>query len=203
MTELKKRLEAAGLNQQAIAAALGPVPNREAVEAHLRRRVDTSLVELFVLGEPVAAGKLPVPAEELEAAGLVVRDGELVRAPLRLTPHEGVLPSLHARRVDLGLGSWFGPVAGASFDLIVANPPFVISPDSSYVFRDSGLRGDDVSRDVVRGAAAHLRAGGHATVLCNWICRGAATWQPLEAFVDGTGCDALLLAHEPVEPFTY
>ena len=91
MTELKKRLEAAGLNQLAIAAALGPVPNREAVEAHLRRRVDTSLVELFVLGEPVAAGKLPVPAEELEAAGLVVRDGELVRAPLRLTPHEGLL----------------------------------------------------------------------------------------------------------------
>src|SRR5437868_3782442 len=198
MTELKKRLEAAGLNQQAIAAALGPVPNREAVEAHLRRRVDTSLVELFVLGEPVAAGKLPVPAEELEAAGLVVRDGELVRAPLRLTPHEGLLlahdgeelvrrtdyvtgvnnatrtlatltirepveraldlgtgcgvlallatghaessvatdvneraldfarlnSSLNDREVDLRMGSWFEPVAGESFDLIVANPPF-------------------------------------------------------------------------------
>jgi len=102
---------------------------------------------------------------------------------------------LNGLEVDLRHGSWFEPVAGESFDLILSNPPFVISPDSSYVFRDSSLPGDAVSRDVVRGAAGHLRAGGHATILCNWICRSRdETWQPLEEWVDGTGYDALLLA---------
>jgi methylase of polypeptide subunit release factors len=106
--------------------------------------------------------------------------------------------------LDLREGSWFEPIAGERFDLIVANPPYVISPDTQYVFRDSGLDGDTVSRHVVRGAAAHLREGGHATIMCNWVCRDAdETWQPLVEWVAETGCDALLLAHEPVDLFHY
>src|SRR6266536_1356678 len=81
--------------------------------------------------------------------------------------------SLNGRSLDLREGSLFEPVAGESFDLIVANPPFVVSPDSDFVYRDSTLPGDAICREVVRGAAAHLRPGGFATVLCNWICRTA------------------------------
>jgi methylase of polypeptide subunit release factors len=282
MIALKRRLEAAGLNEDAIAAAFGSVASLEAADVHLRRletdRGRASLIRLFVLGEAVPADSLPLAADELEAAGLVEREGDLVRSSFRLTPNEGLLlahdgeervreadyvggvnnatrtlstltirepvaraldlgtgwgvqallASRHAEttiatdvngraldyarlncdlngiEVDLRQGSWFEPVVGESFDLIVSNPPFVISPDSSYVFRDSDLDGDAVSRDIVRGAAGHLRPGGHATILCNWICRSRdETWQPLEEWVGGTGCDALLLAHEPVEPFTY
>ena len=39
--------------------------------------------------------------------------------------------------LDLREGSLFEPVEEERFDLIVANPPFVISPDTALVFRDS------------------------------------------------------------------
>ena len=278
MATIKQRLEACGLAESELATMLGPVPNHEAVAAHLGRAGDrgrAALVRLFLLGEQVLAAELPLPPAELEAAGLAERAGDAVRTDLRLTPYEGLLLAhdpeervrepeyvtgvnnatrtlstltirepveraldlgtgcgvqallaarhadavvavdvnpcaleyarlnsrLNGIELDVRRGSWFEPVAGETFDLIVANPPFVISPDSSYIFRDSGLAGDAVSRDVVRGAAAHLREGGHATVLCNWICRSREeTWQPLAEWVEGSGCDALLLAHEPVEP---
>ena len=35
-------------------------------------------------------------------------------------------------------GSFFEPVAAEQFDLLVANPPFVISPESSLLYRDGG-----------------------------------------------------------------
>lgn len=65
-------------------------------------------------------------------------------------------------------GSWFGPVQGSTFDAIVSNPPYVISPDAAYTYRDAGLARDTVSRMVVTEAARHLPPGGIATVLCKW-----------------------------------
>ena len=111
---------------------------------------------------------------------------------------------LNGLPLDLRAGSLFEPVEGERFDLIVANPPFVISPDREFVFRDSGLPGDAICREVVRGAAAHLRPGGFATVLCNWICGTAEErWQPLVQWVEGLECDALLVSHGSVEPLHY
>ena len=57
--------------------------------------------------------------------------------------------------VELRRGS-FEPVEGEQFDLVVANPPYVVSPEHAYLFRDSGLRGDTVSESVVRAAPAAL-----------------------------------------------
>ena len=111
---------------------------------------------------------------------------------------------LSGASLDLREGSLFEPVEGERFDLIVANPPFVISPDTALVFRDSGLPGDAICREVVRGAAAHLQAGGFATVLCNWICREPSErWEPLLPWVDGLPCDVLLVAHGVIDPFRY
>lgn len=111
---------------------------------------------------------------------------------------------LNGVALDLRSGSLFEPVAGERFDLIVANPPFVISPDREFVFRDSGLPGDAICREVVRGAAAHLAEGGFATVLCNWICRTPEErWEPLAEWVDGLDCDAFLLSHGAVDPLRY
>src|SRR6185436_6041314 len=42
-------------------------------------------------------------------------------------------------QVSVRLGDRFDPVAGEHFDLIVSNPPYVISPLRRYLFRDSGL----------------------------------------------------------------
>lgn len=106
--------------------------------------------------------------------------------------------------LDLRSGSLFEPVAGERFDLIVANPPFVLSPDHDFVFRDSGMPGDTICREVVRGAAEHLQPGGHATVLCNWICRpGEPPLEAIAPWVEGLPCDALLLTHGAVDPLRY
>ena len=61
--------------------------------------------------------------------------------------------------VELRQGSFLEPVEGERFDLVVANPPYVISPESSFVFRDSGLGRDRVSELVVRGRARPARGG--------------------------------------------
>ena len=51
--------------------------------------------------------------------------------------------------VELREGSWFEPVAGEQFDLIVSNPPFVISPENDFVYRDGSGGRDEVSQLVV------------------------------------------------------
>src|SRR3989440_38649 len=80
------------------------------------------------------------------------------------------------RNVEGRQGDLFEPVAGLRFDLIVCNPPYVISPESRYTFRDSGRRGDALCEDVVRRAPAHLEEGGFATILCNWTLRAGEEW---------------------------
>src|SRR5699024_7641225 len=54
-------------------------------------------------------------------------------------------------------GSWFEPVAGERFDLIVSNPPFVVQPpEVGHVYRDSGLGLDRATELVVSRAPEHL-----------------------------------------------
>ena len=54
------------------------------------------------------------------------------------------------------------------FDLVVSNPPYVISPESVLVFRDSGKPGDSVSVDLVAALPDHLVEGGFATIMVSW-----------------------------------
>src|SRR5690606_34305992 len=48
--------------------------------------------------------------------------------------------------IEFRHGSMFEPVAGEAFDLVVSNPPFVITPRvegvPAYEYRDAGLVGD-------------------------------------------------------------
>lgn len=109
-----------------------------------------------------------------------------------------------ADNVEVRHGDLFEPVGDEQFDLIVANPPFIISPDSAYAFRDSGLEGDEISRRVVRGAAERLREGAHAIALVGWAHGREQDWdEPLRPWVEGLGCDALLLRHSSSDPLDY
>jgi hypothetical protein len=108
-----------------------------------------------------------------------------------------------ASNIELRHGSYFEPVAGERFDLITANPPYVISPETSYAYRDSGLVGDTVSRDVVRQAPELLREGGFAHVLISWAHPTGDPWRVLEQWVEGSGCDSWLLHFGSDDPVTY
>ncbi len=77
--------------------------------------------------------------------------------------------------IEFRLGSMFDPVAGEAFDLIVSNPPFVITPRAegvpAYEYRDGGLVGDALVEQFIRTAPAHLTPGGVAQLLGNWESR--------------------------------
>ena len=69
-------------------------------------------------------------------------------------------------------GSWFEPVAGQLFDMIVSNPPFVIGPGTGLVYRETELETDGASALVVAEAAQHLAPGGTAHILVGWAVHG-------------------------------
>ena len=106
--------------------------------------------------------------------------------------------------IEFRLGNLFEPVEGQRFDLIVCNPPYVISPDSMYTYRDGGLPGDEFCRQLVRQAPRFLEDGGYAHVLCNWTHRREQQWSdPLGQWVQDNGCGTLLLYYGSEDPLTY
>jgi hypothetical protein len=108
--------------------------------------------------------------------------------------------------LDVRAGSLYDPVAGERFDLIVTNPPFVISPGTGerLVYRDSGLPGDEVVRRVVAGAPRHLRPGGHCQVLANWVIEKDRPWdERLAGWFAGSGCDGWVVQREVADPAQY
>jgi protein-L-isoaspartate O-methyltransferase len=112
-----------------------------------------------------------------------------------------------ATNIEVRTGDAFAPVEGEAFDLIVCNPPFVISPDRSFTYRDSGRSGDDVSRDLVRRAPAYLRFGGFANMLVSWIhaLEGDDWPAPLRAWVADSAhpCDAWFFRKGSYDPLAY
>ncbi|MFC9955400.1 methyltransferase, partial [Streptomyces prasinus] len=98
---------------------------------------------------------------------------------------------------DLREGSLFAPVrADEKYDLIVSNPPFVISPGARLTYRDGGMGGDDLCRTLVQEAGERLGEGGFAQFLANWQHVEGEDWQDrLRSWVP-RGCDAWIVQRE-------
>ncbi|QWC83735.1 methyltransferase [Nocardioidaceae bacterium] len=108
--------------------------------------------------------------------------------------------------IEVREGSWFGPVAGERFDLVVSNPPFVISPATGeqLVYRDSGLPGDRAVEQMVRTAPRHLTVGGRCHLLADWVVQRGVPWEErLGAMVEASGCHALVVQRELMDPAAY
>lgn len=66
------------------------------------------------------------------------------------------------------LGTWFGPLAGERFDLVVSNPPYIAEGDAHLpalrheptLALTSGTDGLDAIRQIVAHAPDHLQPGG-------------------------------------------
>lgn len=106
--------------------------------------------------------------------------------------------------IELRAGSFFDPVEGERFDHIIANPPFVISPRSGFVYRDGGLEGDAVSELVVRQTPAHLEEGGFAVILLNWHHATDDDWtERPQSWTRGNGCDVRWMRFDDEDPLSY
>ncbi|MGC3995668.1 MAG: methyltransferase [Propionicimonas sp.] len=146
------------------------------------------------LGTGCGIQALHLDADEVVATDLNPRALDLARISLGLS---GVA-------ADLRLGSLYEPVAGERFDLIVTNPPYVISPptDERLVYREGGFAGDGLMQEVVSGASAHLTEGGRLVVLGNWAVT-ERPWDDRLADWIPADCDALVLERERLDPYEY
>lgn len=123
---------------------------------------------------------------------------------LEMTLVSAALSGVPAGTISVASGSLFEPVAGQVFDLIVSNPPFVISPGKRFTYRDAGLPGDEISRQVIRGAAGHLAPGGVAAVLGNWLHVDGEDWaERVGGWVAGTGASAWVVQREVTSVLDY
>jgi len=101
-------------------------------------------------------------------------------------------------------GDFFTPVQNQKFDLIISNPPFVISPESRFIYRDGGMEADAVTRKIVREAPRCLHEGGYCQILCNWAEINGEDWRSrLQSWFAETGCDAWVMRSESLTAATY
>ena len=122
--------------------------------------------------------------------------------------------ALNEAVIDVREGSLFEPVEGESFDLIVTNPPFVITPDSVrgaaglLEYRDGGMDRDNLIRAVLRRAPACMNEGGTLQMLANWEIpadRNPDTqwsWR-VDSWLDGLPVDAWVVQRDVLDPARY
>ena len=111
--------------------------------------------------------------------------------------------------LDLRLGSMLEPVAGERFDLVVSNPPFVITPRAAadvptYEYRDGGRTGDAIVSDLITSVGSVLAPGGVAQLLGNWEVRRGEAWdERVGAWLDASGLDGWVVQRELQDPAQY
>lgn len=79
--------------------------------------------------------------------------------------------------IDFRCGSLLDPVR-ERYDVVVSNPPFVITPETARTrgvrtYRDGGREGDSLLAELVGGLGEVLAPGGRAWLLGNWEIGGS------------------------------
>lgn len=126
-----------------------------------------------------------------------------------LSPRAVAMARFNARlnavpNVEFAEGDLLGPAGDLRFDLIAANPPFVVSPEHDLLYRDSGMDGDAICERIIRGVPDHLAEGGFAQVVCNWVRIAGQDWlDRLGGWLDGADCDVWVIHTETQEPDVY
>lgn len=120
--------------------------------------------------------------------------------------------ALAGAQLDLRRGSLLEPVRGERFDLVVSNPPFVITPRAlvasaalpAYEYRDGGLAGDALVAELVAGLGDVLAPGGVAQLLGNWEHRAGEDWtERVGSWLDASGLDGWVVQREVLDPAQY
>jgi methylase of polypeptide subunit release factors len=96
-----------------------------------------------------------------------------------------------AANIECLTGDTFEPVRNRTFDLIVANPPFFVTPSADQIYCENDMELDQYCRRIVREAPAHLNEGSYLQMVCEWVQVRGQSWQDrVGEWLEGTGCDA-------------
>lgn len=101
-------------------------------------------------------------------------------------------------------GSYFEPVRGRKFDLILANTPYVITPHSKYLYRDmvSSRRTDSI--DLLKQIPGFLQPNGFAHInLCWTHSTNQNPWEPVQKAIRWIGMDGMLFLARDFTPEEY
>jgi len=188
VSDLKARPGGAPLRNDHVVGQGGASANLAQLVVH--RPVDNFLD--LGTGSGVQAVHLAGRARRITATDLNPRALELARLSFALSGIEAELLS----------GDLFEPVANRTFDLIVSNPPFVISPDRRFGYRESGLPGDELCRRLVRQAPRHLAEDGWCQLLANWLHVEGEDWHDRVAgWIEGV--DGWVVQRDVQDPAEY
>lgn len=118
--------------------------------------------------------------------------------------------NLH-NRVSLYKGSLTEPVQGQKFDLVVSNPPFVITPrtaeekpEDQFTYRDGGLAGDQLVQTLLNELPAILAPNGRAQMLANWeIWEDSQQWDSRVRQWVNNELDVWCIQRETLSPEQY
>lgn len=106
--------------------------------------------------------------------------------------------------IEFREGDLYSPVQGEAFDLITMNPPFAISPETRFQFRDGGMGGDAFVQRVIHEAPAYLAEDGICQLMAEWAhIRGVDWRERIESWFAGTGCDVWVISLATREPDIY
>lgn len=132
---------------------------------------------------------------------------DLSERALAFTAFNAALAGVEPGRLDLEAGSLLDPVAGRRFDLVVTNPPFVLTPPSvsraglpQMTYRDAGR---PILPELVAGVGAHLRVGGTAVMLGNWEQPRWRDWREAVGSWLPEDVDAWVIQRERQDPVEY
>lgn len=167
-----------------------------------RRPVDTALD----LGCGCGIQALHVARHARHTLATDISERALALTEFNVALNAPTLPPGHT--IETRQGSMLEPVAGEKFDLIVSNPPFVITPretgHENWTYRDGGREGDAIVRDLVENLHRHLTPGGTAVMLANWEITGEEPWQARpEQWLRESPAHAIVIEREEEDPAGY
>lgn len=112
---------------------------------------------------------------------------------------------LNGVEVDLRHGDLYAPVAGERFDLVVSNPPYVLSPPTGerLVYREGTRTSDGLVETVVRQGVEHLADGGVLQVLANWAHVHGERWTDRVGGWLEPGLDVHVVERDVLDPYAY
>jgi methylase of polypeptide subunit release factors len=106
--------------------------------------------------------------------------------------------------VTVAVGNTFAPVDGLSFDLIVCNPPFILTPSHKLICYDNEQDLDGFCREIIRRAPTYLEDSGCLQMIFEWAEVEGEPWQSrLADWTADLGCDVWIYLANTRSPESY